>query len=140
MASRGCSLLWHVDFSLQWLLLLQSRGSRCPGSVVMAHELCCSMACGIFLNQQSNHCPLLEGVFLTTRPPGNPNVLSQLAISRVTGAMHLQAPSGLLAVSNLRIPRVAAARQWNEFSLRTFRRKQPCQHLDSGLLASRAVR
>ena len=81
VASRGCSLLWCMDFSLQWLLLLQSRGSRRAGSLVVAHELCCSVACGIFLDQQPNHCPLLEGVFLTTRPPGNPNILSQLAIS-----------------------------------------------------------
>ena len=30
-ASGGCSLLWCADFSLQWLLLLRSTGSRRGG-------------------------------------------------------------------------------------------------------------
>ena len=33
-------------------------GSRCAGSVVVAHRLSCSMACGIFPDQGSNPCPL----------------------------------------------------------------------------------
>ena len=45
------------DFSLRWLLLLQStRG--CLGSVVVAHWLSCSAACGIFPEQGLNSCPL----------------------------------------------------------------------------------
>ena len=39
-------------------LLLQSTGSRCAGSVVVAHGLSCSTACGIFPDQGSNPCPL----------------------------------------------------------------------------------
>ena len=37
----GCvgSLLWCAGFSLQWLLLLQSKGSRRAGSVVVARRL-----------------------------------------------------------------------------------------------------
>ena len=31
VASRGYSLLWSAGFSLQWLLLLQSMGSRRKG-------------------------------------------------------------------------------------------------------------
>ena len=31
VASRGYSSLWCADFSLWWLLLLQSTGSRCAG-------------------------------------------------------------------------------------------------------------
>ena len=31
VASRGYSLLWCAGFSLQWLLLLQSTGSRSEG-------------------------------------------------------------------------------------------------------------
>ena len=31
VASRGCSSLWCTGFSLRWLLLLQSQGSRCVG-------------------------------------------------------------------------------------------------------------
>ena len=78
----GCigSLLLRVGFSLvaasrsysllQWLLLVRSMGSGCtgfsscgswalePGSVVVAHRLSCSMACGIFPDQGLNPCPL----------------------------------------------------------------------------------
>ena len=39
VASGGYSSLWCVGFSLQWLLLLQSTGSRHVGSVVVAHGL-----------------------------------------------------------------------------------------------------
>ena len=52
-ASSGYSFLRCVGFSVQWLLSLQ-----CVGSVVAAHGLSCSMACGIFLDQGSNPCPL----------------------------------------------------------------------------------
>ena len=38
-ASGGYSSLRCMCFSLQWLLLLQSTGSRCEGSVVVAHRL-----------------------------------------------------------------------------------------------------
>ena len=36
---RGYSSLWCMGFSLRWLLLLQSTGSRRMGSVVVAHGL-----------------------------------------------------------------------------------------------------
>ena len=70
---RNYSPLQCVCFSLRWLLLLRSTGSRhtgfssCgtwaqqlwhPGSVVVAHGLSCSTACGIFSDQGSNPCPL----------------------------------------------------------------------------------
>ena len=72
-ASRRYSSLPCAGFSLRWLLLLRSTGSRCTGfsscgvwaqqlwlavSVVVAHRLSCSVACGIFLDQGSNPCPL----------------------------------------------------------------------------------
>ena len=69
-ASRGYSSLWCAGFSLRWLLLLQSTGSRRAGSVVVAcglwsagsvvpaHGPSCSAACGIFPDQGSNPCPL----------------------------------------------------------------------------------
>ena len=67
-----------VGFSLRWLLLfwghwlqvhgLQqlwhavsvdvARGLQTAGSVVVAHRLSCSMACGIFPDQGSNPCSL----------------------------------------------------------------------------------
>ena len=70
LASWGYSLLLCTDFSLWWLLLLRSTGCMCIdfnavtyglqnlGSVIVAHELSCSMACGIFLDQGLNPCPL----------------------------------------------------------------------------------
>ena len=55
---RGYSSLWCMRFSLQWILLLQSRGSRCEGSVVVGHGLCCPESCGIFPDQGLNPCLL----------------------------------------------------------------------------------
>ena len=52
VASRGYSSLQCMGFSLRWLSLLQSMGS-----LVVAHGLCCPMACGIFLDQGSNLHP-----------------------------------------------------------------------------------
>ena len=68
--SGGYSSLRCTGFSLWWLLLLRSTGSRCAGfsscgsralecsSVVVAHGLRCSAACGIFPDQGLNPCPL----------------------------------------------------------------------------------
>ena len=58
VASGGFSSLWCAGFSLWWLLLLWSSGSRCAGSVVVALGLTRSVACGIFPDGGSNQCPL----------------------------------------------------------------------------------
>ena len=55
--SWGYSSLQYMGFWLQWLLLW-STGSSVLGSVVAAHGLSCSVACGIFLDQGLNSCPL----------------------------------------------------------------------------------
>ena len=55
--SRSYCLLWSVGFSLWWLLLW-STGCRHMNSVLVVREICCSMACGIFLDQGSILCPL----------------------------------------------------------------------------------
>ena len=79
----GALQLQCVAFPLQCLLLLQSVGSRRVGvssavcrlqsSVLVAFGLCCSTACGIFLNQGSNPVsPALAGGFFPTEPPGKP--------------------------------------------------------------------
>ena len=54
---QGC-YLWYLSFSLQWPLFLQRMGSRCTGSVVVAHGLSCYKACGIFPDQGLNLCLL----------------------------------------------------------------------------------
>ena len=55
---RGSSPLRCEGFSLWWLFLLQSTGSRLTALVTVPHGLSCSSECGIFLDQGSNLCPL----------------------------------------------------------------------------------
>ena len=57
-ASGGHSSSRCTGLSLSRPLLLRSTGSRRAGSVVVAHGLRCSAACGIFPDQGSNPCPL----------------------------------------------------------------------------------
>ena len=65
--SRGYSLLQWADFSLQWLLLSRSMGSRCSGSVVVANRPSFPMACGNLPGPGLKSVSLaLQGCFLTT--------------------------------------------------------------------------
>ena len=77
-ANEGSSLVAECGLSLQWLLPLRSTGSEAHGrqqsqpagsavaaprlwstdSVVVAHGLCCSVACPIFPDQGLNPCLL----------------------------------------------------------------------------------
>ena len=64
-ASGGTSWLQPAGFSLRWLLLLWSAGSRACScvaqlcsSVVVVHGLSCSVVSGILPDQGSNLCPL----------------------------------------------------------------------------------
>ena len=57
-ASGGHSSSQCAGLSPSRSLLLWSTGSRRAGSVVVAHRLSCSAACGIFPDQGSNPCPL----------------------------------------------------------------------------------
>ena len=57
-ASGGHSSSRCAGLSLSRPLLLRSTGSRRAGSVVVAHRLSRSAACGIFPDQGSNPCPL----------------------------------------------------------------------------------
>ena len=54
VAASGATLLWCTGFSLQRLFLSQSTGSRRVSSVVAAHRLSCSAACGVFPGQGLN--------------------------------------------------------------------------------------
>ena len=45
-------------------------GSRAWASVVVAHGLSCTLACGIFPDQGQIQSPALVGRFLSTMPPG----------------------------------------------------------------------
>ena len=58
VASGGHSSSRCAGLSLSRPLPLRSTGSGRAGSVVVAHGLSCSAACGIFPDQGSNPCPL----------------------------------------------------------------------------------
>ena len=58
VVSGGYPSLQCAGFSLRWLLLLRNTGSRAQASVVVAHGLRCSVACGIFPDQGLNPCPV----------------------------------------------------------------------------------
>ena len=58
MASGGHSSSRCTGLSLSRPLLLRSTGSRRASSVIVAHRLSCSAACGIFPDQGSNPCPV----------------------------------------------------------------------------------
>ena len=64
------SFLW---LQLGEAILLWSMGSRCLGSVVVAHRLSYRTVCGILPDQGLNPVsPALAGRFLTTGLPGKP--------------------------------------------------------------------
>ena len=72
VASGGCSLV-AVHRLLVAVACLVARHSLSDlrASVVAAHGLGCRVACGIFLDQESNQCPpALASWFLTTGRPG----------------------------------------------------------------------
>ena len=72
-ASGGHSSSRCAGLSLSRTLLLQSTGSRCAGSVVVAHGPSCSAACGIFPDQGLNPCPLhWQADFQPLRHQGSP--------------------------------------------------------------------
>ena len=56
-ASGGHSSSRCAGLSLSRPLWLRSTGSRCAGSVIVAHGPSCSAACGILPYQGSNPCP-----------------------------------------------------------------------------------
>ena len=59
--ARGPQDLWHAG-SVVWARGLGGcvLGAPAPGSGLVAHRLHCSVACGIFLDQGSNLCPLVH--------------------------------------------------------------------------------
>ena len=83
VVSGDCSSLWCMGFSLRWLLLLWSTGSRCAGfsscgSRALEHRLSSCGARAWLLRGMWDLpgpglepvSPALAGVFLTTVPPG----------------------------------------------------------------------
>ena len=57
-------------------------------SLVAEHRLICSVACGIFLDQGSNPCPLhWPGGFFTTGPPGKPGFFLMYRVHMIQGEL-----------------------------------------------------
>ena len=81
-ASGGYSSLRCAGFSLRWLLLLWSTGSRLMGFSscgTQAQQLWCTglvapWRVGSFQTRAQTHVPSLAGRFLTTAPPGKSRV------------------------------------------------------------------
>ena len=74
-AEHGPQQLWHLG------PIVVARGLQSTGSVVVAHEFGCSMACGIFPDQGSNPLsPALAGRLPTTAPPGERRCAFLIAI------------------------------------------------------------
>ena len=74
LSQAGTTLqLQCSGFSLRWLLLWQSTGSRAQG-------LSCPEACGIFWTRDQTVSPALAGRFLTIGPPGTSPPLQILKI------------------------------------------------------------
>ena len=84
-ASGGHSSSWCAGLSLLRPLLLWSTGSRRAGSVVEAHGLSCSAACGIFPDRGSNLCPLhWQADSQPLRHQGSPRLFLLLNLSLTT--------------------------------------------------------
>ena len=77
VASGGHSSSRCAGLSLLRPLSLRSTGSRRAGSVVVAHGLGCSAACGILPDQGSNPCPLhWQADSQPLRHQGSPLIIS----------------------------------------------------------------
>ena len=132
-ASGGHSSSWCVGLSLSRPLLLRSTGSRRAGSVIVAHGLSCSAACGIFPDQGSNPCPLhWQADSQPLRHQGSP--LPDFLVSVLRAGSHL-------SQSNLWQPKTACNR-WHENSC-SFEKKLIICNASCGLfplIPNRSVR
>ena len=79
MSGGYCSLPC-TGFSLQWLPLFQSMGSRLRGFTKLCADSSCSLVCGIFLDQISS--PELAGRFLS-HVPGKSSVFILLVFDHL---------------------------------------------------------
>ena len=87
-ASGGHSSSRCMGLLLSRPLLLQSTGSRCAGSVVVAHGPSCSVACEIFPDQGSNPCPLhWQADSQPLRHQGSPTVSFKACVSLFTSIL-----------------------------------------------------
>ena len=107
-ASGGHSSSRCAGFSLSRPLLLRSIGSRCAGSVIVAHGPSCSAACGIFPDQGSNPCPLhWQADSQPLRHQGSPSYVFFISFINCTkifllsSCRGLHSCSGCLAVERL---------------------------------------
>ena len=93
VASGSHSSSRCAGLSLSRPLLLRSTGSRRAGSVVVAHGLSCSMACGILPDQGSSPCPLhWQADCQPLHHQGSPCSFSFYSVSVCLGNLSTSAP------------------------------------------------
>ena len=122
VASGGYSSLWCTDFSLWWLLLLWSTGSRCVGFSsyslrALEHRLSSCGAQALLLRGIwdlpgggiESMSPALAGGFLTTVPPGKSLFI----------ILYIQRPKSLASLGKqvILFQRKAASGYWFVFNL-----------------------
>ena len=74
-AFSSCGKWGPLFIAVRGPLLLWSTGSRCTGSVIVAHRPSCSTACGIFPDQGSNPCPVhWQADSRSLRHQGSPSI------------------------------------------------------------------
>ena len=79
-----------AGLSLSQPLLLRGTGSRCAGSVVVAHGPSRSVACGIFPDQGSNPCPLhWQADSQPLRHQGSPPLFINVCVYLLVVCTHL---------------------------------------------------
>ena len=99
VVSGGHSSSRCTGLSLAHPLLLWSTGSRCAGSVVVAHGPSCSAACGIFPDQGSNPCPLhWQADSQPLRHQGSPKIPFLMTFTNFNSCHFSNLPSPYLKV------------------------------------------
>ena len=107
-ASGGYSSLWCAGFSLRWLLLLRSTGSRHVGSVVVAHgPLHWQADCWPLRHQRSPQPGFDEGFYNSGSRVG---LLTRLACTH--GLHSLNPASGLLILMSFSGPLYSCLRRF----------------------------
>ena len=89
-ASGGHPSSRCAGLSPSWPLPLRSTGSRCAGSVIVAHGPSRSAACGILPDQGSNPCPLhWQADSQPLRHQGSPSIFYGLYFCQTQGHENL---------------------------------------------------
>ena len=91
-AFSNCGKQGPLFIAVHGPLLLQSTGSRCAGSAIVAHGPSCSAACGIFSDLGSNPCTLhWQAHSQPLRHQGSPEIYTFVGCSFISPSFSLEA-------------------------------------------------